>query len=70
MTFSLRNILIVVCFLAFWLGLILSKGDQKIRAQAKQLQQDLELIEKSKSFLGPITEEELQRSNRTKLTMN
>lgn len=59
MKFSLRNILIVIAFIALLLGHILSDNDNEIKGRASQLEEDLELIEKAKSFSQPIVQADL-----------
>lgn len=58
MKFSLQNILLAIGFLATWLGLILSDPD--IQRKAEERNRQLELIENSKRFQLPITQDEVR----------
>ncbi len=69
MKFSLRNLLLVIAFLAAWLGVILSESDKKIRSHAVKMNQERMLIENSERFKHPITQDEIKKAIRSKLTM-
>ena len=62
LTFSFRNLLLVISLAAFWLGLILHDDDHRIRKQAIQIQKDWELIHSLQNSDRPITDQEIQRS--------
>lgn len=62
LTFSFRNLLLVISLAAFWLGLILHDDDYRIRKQAIQIQKDWELIHSLQNSDRPITDQEIQRS--------
>ena len=63
MKFSLRNILFVIAFIAILLGHILSDKDSEIKGRAVQLEYELELIEKAKSFRQPLVQADLASFN-------
>ncbi len=62
LTFSFRNLLLVISLAAFWLGLILHDDDYRIRKQAIQIQKDWELIHSLQNLDRPIMDQEIQRS--------
>ena len=67
MKFSLRNILLANALIAFGLGLILSDDNSKIKRQALQIQNEIQLIREAESWNRAVDRAELEHRLRGSL---